>query len=598
MLALGLLLCVGHVRIDAKTSPALLVKTHAQAPASAVAPSAVSRWVLETKAPFRAPLPLAPGWQRLAPARPLSDRELQDWARRLRADGRIAQVAIDAREQRQDVMPNDARFAQQWWLQALGTGNTGAAGLATAWSRSTGAPVSGEAPIVAVLDSGVTSHPELNSRVLPGYDFVSDANYSNDGDGRDNDASDPGDAITADDRLRQPLLFSGCPNSDRSSWHGTVIAGQVAAVSNNREGVAAASWNARFVPVRVAGKCGAAVSDIVAGLRWAAGLPVAGVPANRHPARLIVLSYGGIDPCDSRSATPEIAATAALYEATLVEVRAAGALVIVAAGNLRHEVGRPGSCAGAFAVASLNREGYKSNYSNFGRHIALSTPGGDMHAGKTCDDELADSGIVSTGNLGAQAVGAAGYVAASGTSFAAPAVAGAAALMLAVNPLLSVAQLEDGLRRSARPHVQVPLLGECTVGDNAGRCSCDTATCGAGLLDADEALAYALAPDRYVAPERAPAILTDARLESCAVKLGRPVPVPAPTPEPTPAPEPPPPTPGSVPPAPEDAPAAVAQGGGAASVAWTLGLALAVLSLWCTRAHPRSRRAAWSAESR
>jgi serine protease len=175
-----------------------------------------------------------------------------------------------------------------------------------------------------VLDSGITSHPELNPRLLPGYDFVSDPNYANDGNGRDNDASDPGDAITADDRTRSPRLFSGCPDNSVSSWHGTIIAGQVAAVSNNREGVAAASWNVRFVPVRVAGKCGASVSDIVAGLRWAAGLTVDGVPQNRNPARLIVLGYGGIDPCDSRSSTPEIAATAALYEATLAEVRDEG----------------------------------------------------------------------------------------------------------------------------------------------------------------------------------------------------------------------------------------------------------------------------------
>lgn len=445
-----------------------------------------------------------------------------------------------AREQRLDVMPSDNRFGAQWWLQAVAPGNTGAAGFAAAWSRSTGAPAAGSGPVVAVLDSGITSHPELDARRLPGYDFVSDANYAADGNGLDNDPTDPGDAISAAERTAQPAVFGGCPDAPFSSWHGTVIAGQVAAVSNNGEGVAAANWNGRFLPVRVAGKCGAAVADIVAGLRWAAGLPVAGVPLNPTPARLIVLGYGAPESCDAASPVPEVAAVARQYIDALAEVRAAGALVIAAAGNLRGAVARPASCAGAFAVTALNREGYKANYASFGPQVALATPGGDMAAGNTCDAELADAGIVSTGNLGETGVGEAGYVAASGSSFAGPAVAGAAALMLAVNPALTVAQLAEGLTRSARPHVQVPLLGECSLGQRPGRCSCTTRTCGAGLLDADQALAYAAAPASYTAPAAAPVMLADSRIQACALKLGplppspgasEPVPPPAPAPD-------------------------------------------------------------------
>ncbi|MFN6994131.1 MAG: S8 family serine peptidase [Aquincola tertiaricarbonis] len=451
-----------------------------------------------------------------------------------------ASAAPAAREQRLDVMPSDNRFGVQWWLQAVAAGNTGAAGFTAAWSRSTGAPASGSGPVVAVLDSGITNHPELDARRLPGYDFVSDANYAADGNGRDNDPTDPGDAISGAERAAQPAVFGGCPDAPFSSWHGTVIAGQVAAVSNNGEGVAAANWNGRFLPVRVAGKCGAAVADIVAGLRWAAGLPVAGVPLNPTPARLIVLGYGAPESCDAASPVPEVAAVARQYIDALAEVRAAGALVIAAAGNLRGAVARPASCAGAFAVTALNREGYKANYASFGPQVALATPGGDMAAGNTCDAELADAGIVSTGNLGETGVGEAGYVAASGSSFAGPAVAGAAALMLAVNPALTVAQLAEGLTRSARPHVQVPLLGECSLGQRPGRCSCTTRTCGAGLLDADQALAYAAAPASYAAPAAAPVMLADSRIRACALKLGplppspgasEPVPPPAPAPD-------------------------------------------------------------------
>lgn len=507
-------------------------------------------------------------WHRLLlPAAP-GNESARSIEARLRADPRVLSVVPDVREQRQDVLPADPRFGAQWWLQAVAAGNTGAAGFAQAWQRSTGvANRANPGAVVAVLDSGITSHIETNARVLPGFDFVADPAYAGDGNGRDNDPTDPGDAITAADRLAQPDKFGGCPDALRSSWHGTTIAGQLAAVSNNTEGGAAATWQGLVLPVRVAGKCGAAVSDIIDGLRWAAGLAVAGAPANPNPARLIVLSYGGVDACDRNSATPAIADTARLYESALAEVRAAGALVFVAAGNQRAGVGRPASCAGAFAVASVNREGFKAGYSNFGPAVALATPGGDAASGSpgagVCESgaaDLRDSGVVSTGNLGDTSVGAAGYVSASGTSFAAPAVAAVASLMWAVNPGLTLVQIEQGLALTARPHVAVPQLGNCAV-DNPGRCACTASTCGAGLLDADQALAYAAAPGAYLPPARTAVTLADDKLRACALALGRvvdPTPVPVPTPAPV---------------------EAGGGGGGAAGSGFVLLLALAVLLL-------------------
>ena len=485
----------------------------------------------------------------------------------------VVSKVLKQREQRYAVTPNDVRFGAQWWLQAALAGNTGAAGFTQAWDRSTGAPATGLPAVVAVLDSGITSHPELNARLLPGYDFVSDTTYANDGNGRDNDPADPGDAIPDAERIANPVAYGGCPPAPLSSWHGTLIAGQLAAVSNNTEGVAAGNWNTRVLPVRVAGRCGAALGDIIDALRWAAGLVVAGVPVNPNPARVIVLSYGGADPCDVASATPEIAAAARLYTDTIAAVRAAGALVVVAAGNQRSVVGRPAGCPGAFGVASLNREGFKAAYSNLGAAIALATPGGDAGdggvAGGTCDAQLADTGVVSTSNLGDVTPAAAGYAAASGTSFAAPAVAAVATLMLAVNPALTVADLDAGLRQSAKPHVRVPLLGACAASGNFnGRCECGPTSCGAGMLDADEALRYAAAPRAYAAPLREPVTLADARIRACAVLLGRPMPD-----DPPPPPQPPPPPPAEPP------PAAGGAGGGAVAGIWALLLMLAAAAL-------------------
>jgi serine protease len=525
-----------------------------------------------------APLPLAGKlggrWHRVQADPAATADDHRALLARMRADPRVAAVLPDVREQRLAVTPNDPRFDSQWWLNVVAAGNTGAAGFAEAWVRNTGAAGS---VAVAVLDSGITPHPELNPRLLPGWDFVSDATYANDGGGRDADPADPGDAITPAERSGNPMAFADCPASPLSSWHGTTIAGQIAAVTDNSAGVAAAHWGALIVPVRVAGKCGAALSDIVDGLRWAAGLPVPGVPANPNPARIIVLSYGGAESCNAASGDSATAAAARLYLDTIEDVRAAGAMVVVAAGNLRSAVGRPASCAGAFGVASLNREGYKATYSNFGPQIALATPGGDGDTRGTCDAQLADSGIVSTGNLGDVQPGSAGYVAASGTSFAAPAVAAAAALMLSVNPALGVEQLEDGLKRSARPHVKVPLLGNCSLtaaSKDRGRCACTADTCGAGMLDADEALRYAASPTGYVAPNRTAPTLDDARLRECAVILGRPLPV-----DPAPAPE----------PAPEPEPASEGGGGGAMSALWVLLLGCAIGTLlW--RPHSTGRR--------
>jgi serine protease len=509
--------------------PARLIVQWRQ-PADAGDALVLQQLVADHRLPLRHAAGSAPGWQRWQLDGPLDAAQLGAWAERLRADPRLAAVLQDRREQRQSVTPNDQRFGEQWWLQTVAAGREGVAGFASAWQRSTGAPAFGAVPVVAVLDSGITSHPELNARLRPGYDFVSDTLYANDGNGRDNDPADPGDAITTADRLAHPAALGGCPPAPLSSWHGTVIAGQVAAVSNNVEGVAAGNWQGLVLPVRVAGRCGAALGDILDGLRWAAGLAVPGVPANLNPARIVVLSYGGSDPCDLAHPNPEIAATARLYTDVIAELRAAGTLVIVAAGNGRSTVGRPAACAGAFGVTATNREGFKATYANFGPGLALATPGGDAATGGTCDAQLADSGIVSTGNLGDVQPGAAGYAAASGTSFAAPAVAAVAALMLAVRPGSTLAELEDGLKRSARPHVRVPLLGACstTAVNRSGRCECSTASCGAGLLDADEALRYAADPAAYAAPVRAAPLLDHARLRACATLLGNPPPEPPP----------------------------------------------------------------------
>ncbi|MBT9458202.1 MAG: S8 family serine peptidase, partial [Burkholderiaceae bacterium] len=446
-------------------------------------------------------------WQLLQGAAPLKGAEARAMVQRLRRDPRVLDVVPNVHEPRAAV-PNDTLYAsEQWWLAAHAVpANAGVPNFAKAWDRSTGAPVSGAAPIVAVLDSGYTSHPDLNANLVgQGYNFVSKVEYANNGVGRSNDAVDPGDALTQAEFDGNKALWDGCSVSANSSWHGTMIAGQLAAVTNNNAGVAGINWAGRVLPVRVAGKCGAAVADMVDGMRWAAGLPVAGVPANPNPARILVIGFAGVTSCSISDPNADVASAARLYTDTIKELRAKNVLIVAAAGNLRGAVGRPANCEGVMGVASVNRQGFKSIYSNFGSQIALAAPGGDGDYGRTCDALLADSGVTTTSNTGSKAPASYGYAAGSGTSFAAPMVAGVASLMLAQNPALTLAQLEDGLKRSARPHVKVPDLGECSTTTNNSRCGCTPTTCGTGLLDAEQALGYAANPASWVAPTAAAA---------------------------------------------------------------------------------------------
>jgi serine protease len=263
--------------------------------------------------------------------------------------------------------------------------------------------------------------------------------------------------------------------------------------------VAAVGWDARVVPVRVAGKCGAEVADIVDGMRWAAGLWVhdgarSWLPRNPNPVRVINLSFGGHKLC-SRA-----------YQNAIDELRALGVLVVAAAGNGQGAVTRPANCRGVVAVAALNRDGFKARYSNFGPEVTLATVGGD-----SAGPPLGDGGLLSVYNTGVTGQGDAVYARSFGTSFATPIVAGTAGLMLALNPQLTVDQLIDGLRRSARPHVRSPWLAACSS-DNSASCLCTAATCGAGMLDAEQALFYARDPAAYVPPARGAEVLDNAEL--------------------------------------------------------------------------------------
>ncbi len=356
------------------------------------------------------------------------------------ADASVA-AAERVRVYRHQWIANDTMLTEQW---ALGTG-VGGIRAPLAWDITPSGSIA-----VAVIDTGMRSHPDLDNKRMSGYDMVNNLFLANDGDGHDPDDSDPGDA---DYGLDCSDIFNFA-----SSWHGTHVAGIIAASTNNGQGIAGVAPNARIVPVRALGRCGGTSEDVADAIRWAAGVPVAGVPNNPNPARVLNLSLGGYGPCSSNE---QSAVDAAL---------ARGAVVVVAAGNdatLASDFS-PANCKGVVSVAASNLLGDLSSYSNFGGIVKLSAPGGDS-------GDL--PGVLSTLNGGITLPAAPSYATYMGTSMAAPHVAGVVALMLSRDPDLTPGQVLNRLQSSTR---SFPAGSDC--GGAAG-------ACGSGLLDAANAVA-------------------------------------------------------------------------------------------------------------
>lgn len=427
--------------------------------------------------------------------RPLRGRDLQRLLQRLAADPAIDYAVVDRRRYRAAI-PDDPLFNQtpetgQWWLTTPNSTFVSAIDGPRAWDLTVGDP----GIVVAVLDTGALfGHPDVGrvedgGKFLRGYDFVGGVGsvdgirVANDGDGRDPDPSDPGDWVSAADQ-RDPL-FSDCDVSD-SSWHGIHIAGIIGARSNNGIGVAGIGWNTPVLPVRVLGKCFGFDSDILAGMRWAGGLSVPGVPANTTAARVLNVSLGSLGECT----TP--------YRSVVDELRARNVLVVAAAGNDgERAVASPGNCPGVVSVTALRHVGTKVGFANYGPGITIAAPGGNcvnVGVGQPCLYP-----IISADNDGSRGPGNMIYGGKLGTSFSTPMVAGVAALMLSRDPRLTNDDLIERLRLTSRVFPAAdPALFSCDDPDfkpnadgdlpNDGQCNCTATSCGDGMLDAGRAV--------------------------------------------------------------------------------------------------------------
>jgi serine protease len=363
-----------------------------------------------------------------------------------------------------DFTPNDPNYqAYQWHLRA-GDGtaetiggdtasyaNKGGADIARAWDLADGNGVT-----VAVLDTGITHHPDLDTSLGDaGYDFTSTADVS----GRPQDGRAPGGWDLGDWTNEEPWQ-SECTDAlhppAASSWHGTHVSGTIAELTGNGEGMAGSAYNAKVLPVRVLGHCGGYTSDIADAIEWASGGHVDGVPDNTHPAQVISMSLGGSGICTASDATGS----------AIADAIGRGTTVVVATGNSNGDAAyySPASCPGVISVSAVGITGKRAFYSNYGDSVTIAAPGGGIYANDASSGTQAYAGFVwSTANGGASVPEEDNYIylGMAGTSQATPHVSGTVAMIIgaladAGLPALSPADIKSLLASTARAFPSTP----------------------------------------------------------------------------------------------------------------------------------------------
>lgn len=379
------------------------------------------------------------------------------------AQGIVYTTTLKAENSRGSVLgitgfsAKDPLFAKQWALNS-----PYGIHVENAWQHTHGT----NSVTVAVVDSGITSHPDLDGQEwrnpdgsVYGYDFI------------DSDAN-PAD-----------------PNS-LSDWHGTHVSGIIAAAANNI-GVVGVAPGVKLLEVRGLSAAGGTSSGLIAALNWSAGIDVPNVPKNTHPAQVINLSLGseGITRCDT------------LTQAVMKNLYALNVTVITAAGNEGLKPwgdatnSYPGNCSPTINVGATGYAGDRASYSDYGLYVDISAPGGDSDkpGGAPIDQTKMGEGtgmILSTYNSGMPAANSsspaapaeASYDYLEGTSMAAPMVTGVVALIYSLRPQITPHQIFfDLLKPSVTPF---PADSECAV----SAANSAPKTCGAGILNAGGAL--------------------------------------------------------------------------------------------------------------
>lgn len=283
--------------------------------------------------------------------------------------------------------PNDPYYGLQWNLPLIQ--------IPQAWEQT-----QGEGITVAVVDSGVAYEdfdtyrraPDLAATsFLQGYDFVNSDAHANDDQG-----------------------------------HGTHVAGTIAQSTNNGVGVAGIACRATIMPVKVLDNKGNGTYErLIQGIVYAAD----------HGAKVINMSLGGTGPSQSLKDAVDYAV-------------GKGVVIVAATGNdNRSSIYYPAACDNVISVGAVRYDLGRSSYSNYGTGLDLMAPGGDTGVDQNGDgyadgilQETMDSGSLTTFSLQFY----------QGTSMATPHVSAVAALLLALHPQITPAQVQQALQATAK----------------------------------------------------------------------------------------------------------------------------------------------------
>lgn len=289
--------------------------------------------------------------------------------------------------------------------------------------------------VVAVIDSGVlAAHPSLSGQLLPGYDMLSAPNNLK-GDRSTDFSPDARDAWCG-----QRLV------SNTFRTHGTEVASLIA--GNGVDGVYGVNPSAKLVPIRLFGACNMSRPDLLDAIAWAAGLPVAGVPTNPHPARVINMSIaGGLSVCG-----PDL-------QQVINRVLEKKVFVVAAAGNNFHKpLPEPANCRGVISVGAVDAENKIEVYSALDSRTTLYAPGGGKHLATNADWAINKLKVATYDVDVAGNEHAAALYRGVGTSYAAPVVSGFISLWLSHYPDKQMSDFTKELPKFLR---QVEPLDKC-----------------------------------------------------------------------------------------------------------------------------------------
>jgi serine protease len=333
--------------------------------------------------------------------------------------------------------PNDYYYYLQWHYPLIKWDHV--------WDEDLVTDLSGVT--VAVIDTGIVREDWTNTGLnhedfrdngstpfVDEYDFISNAAFSFDGDGYDDDATDMGDN----------------PNRDLASFHGTHVIGTIGAYTNNSStGVAGIAGrdnvldSVKIMPLRALGYGGGTTDDIVEAIKYAAQLPNATGEQPSTQADVINMSLGSTaQDQDLKNAID------AAYSKNIV--------IVAAAGNNGSPVPfYPAAYENVISVSAVDIGANVTSYSNFGSTIDVAAPGGDLSYNLNFDIDALQypDGVLSTFTKilknGAPTADTQTYAFNQGTSMAAPHVAGLAALIKAKNPVLSASQIRARIENNA-----------------------------------------------------------------------------------------------------------------------------------------------------